>query len=142
MEQSLDQSRNIGRARDNDWRADLPWHSYLKRAVIKALLWGPNELFRRSVDWDRRPAILGDAASVCPALNLLEQNFAVLQAEYRHALRYIEASPRYHEVDPRQRGLSNPDEVRSWRVFFLERTVSDRDMEMQLTTERGGVPRN
>jgi aspartyl/asparaginyl beta-hydroxylase (cupin superfamily) len=120
MEQSLDQSRNIGRARDNDWRADLPWHSYLKRAVIKALLWGPNELFRRSVDWDRRPAILGDAASVCPALNLLEQNFAILQAEYRNALRDIEASPRYHEVDPRQRGLSDPDEVRSWRVFFLE----------------------
>jgi hypothetical protein len=91
MEKSLDQGRNIDRARDKDWRADLPWHSYLKRAAIKALLWGPNELFRRSVDWDRRPAILGDAASVCPALNLVEQNFAVCRQNI--AMRFATSKP-------------------------------------------------
>ena len=120
MAKSPDQSENTDRARGKDWSTELPWQSHLKRSVVKALLWAPNALFRRSLDWDRRPAIVWDAASVFPALGLLEQNFAVIQSEYRSAIRDIEAAPRYHEVDPRQRGLSEPDEVRSWRVFFLE----------------------
>ena len=120
MAQSLDQSTNIDPPRGKNWSADLPWHSHLKRSAIKAFLWGPNELFRRSLDWDHRPAIVWDAASVFPALSLLEQNFALIQSEYRSAVRDIEIAPRYHEVDPRQRGLSEPDEARSWRVFFLE----------------------
>jgi hypothetical protein len=120
MTTSLDQSENTGRVHGKDWRPNLPWHLYLKRSAMKALLWGPNELFRRSMDWDRRPAIVWDAASVFPALNLLEQNFSTIQSEYRGAIRDIELAPKYHEVDPRQRGLSEPDEVRSWRVFFLE----------------------
>ena len=120
MTKSLDQSGSTTRVHGKDWRSNLPWQSYVKRSVMKALLWGPNELFRRSLDWDRRPAIVWDAASVFPALSLLEQNFAIIQSEYRSAIRTIELAPKYHEVDPRQRQLSEPDEVRSWRVFFLE----------------------
>ena len=120
MAQSLGQSKNIDRTRGKDWRSNQSWRSYLKRSVVKALLWGPNELFRRSLDWDRRPAIVWDAISVLPALSLLERNFAIIQSEYRSAISTIEVAPKYHEVDPRQRGLSEPDEVRVWRVFFLE----------------------
>jgi hypothetical protein len=86
-------------------------------------------LFRRSLDWDRRPAIVWDAASVFPALSLLEQNFAIIQSEYRSAISTIELAPKYHEVDPRQRQLSEPDEVRSWRVFFLEALGKSRATE-------------
>ena len=120
MTKSLDQSGSTTRVHGKDWRSNLPWQSYVKRSVVKALLWGPNELLRRSLDWDRRPAIVWDAASVFPTLSLLEQNFAVIQSEYRSAISTIELAPKYHEVDPRQRQLSEPDEVRSWRVFFLE----------------------
>jgi len=120
MTKSLDQSGSTTRVHGKDWRSNLPWQSYVKRSVMKALLWGPNELFRRSLDWDRRAAIVWDAASVFPALSLLEQNFAIIQSEYRSAISTIELAPKYHEVDPRQRQLSEPDEVRSWRVFFLE----------------------
>ncbi len=121
MSNSLDKTGTTGQPRGNNGRASLSWQSHLKRSAIKALLWGPNELFKRSLDdWHRRPAIVWDAASVFPALSLLEENFALIQTEYRSAIRDIEASPRYHEVDPRQRGLSEPDEMRSWRVFFLE----------------------
>lgn len=136
MTKSLDQSGSTTRVHGKDWRSNLPWQSYVKRSVMKALLWAPNELFRRSLDWDRRPAIVWDAASVFPALSLLEQNFAIIQSEYRSAISStIELAPKYHEVDPRQRQLSEPDEVRSWRVFFLE------DLGRKIESNRKKLPK-
>jgi aspartate beta-hydroxylase/beta-hydroxylase len=120
MTKLSDQSTDADPVPSKDWRSNVSWPTYLKRSAMKALLWGPNALFSRSLDWDCRPAVVWDAASVFPALGLLERNFTIIQSEYRSAIRSIEVAPKYHEVDPRQRKLSEPDEVRSWRVFFLE----------------------
>ena len=79
----------------------------------------PNALFRMSSDWDDRPATC-DPYAVCPELKLLEDNFAVIQSEYRAATKNIETAPRYHEVDPGRSHVSLPDDTRAWRTFFLE----------------------
>lgn len=88
------------------------------RALIRSCLYVPNTLFRWSSDWTHRP-VLSDPASICPELQILEQNFEIIQSEYRSACRYVEESPRYHEVDSLQAKISGTDDERSWRAFFL-----------------------
>ncbi len=79
----------------------------------------PNAIYTRSCEWNQRPSIM-NASSVCPALDLLQDNVAVIQAECNAAYDDVANSPRYHELDRDQSGISDSRDGKSWRVFYLE----------------------
>lgn len=60
------------------------------------------------------------AKEICPQLIELEQNFAVIRKEAEAVLAQREKIPKYHELDPSQRFVSNfRNPEKAWRVHML-----------------------
>jgi aspartyl/asparaginyl beta-hydroxylase (cupin superfamily) len=59
-----------------------------------------------------------DVLQTAPALDALTKNYSVIRAELDALLASHAALPAYHEIDPRQRFISNAD-TKKWKVFML-----------------------
>jgi aspartyl/asparaginyl beta-hydroxylase (cupin superfamily) len=67
---------------------------------------------------DRRPVSF-DVDRVRPELRQLERNWPTIRREVEGILPNLNGVPRYHELDPRQRGISATEAGADWRVFML-----------------------
>lgn len=86
---------------------------------LVGLLDGVNWVFDRHVGGDRRPVTF-DIDATCPALRELDRAFPVIREELTALLADKAAVPRYHDVDPMQRGISaRVDPDKDWKVFYL-----------------------
>jgi aspartyl/asparaginyl beta-hydroxylase (cupin superfamily) len=79
----------------------------------------PNAAFRTSCNWPSRSRLY-ESVKCCPALQTLEEHFAVIRLEYDHALDRFGNWPAYHEVDKVQRRISTSENREQWRVIFFE----------------------
>jgi aspartate beta-hydroxylase/beta-hydroxylase len=78
-----------------------------------------NRLLDRFTGGPRRPVTF-EIARTAPALESIAAHYDEILAELTPLLAAREALPRYHEVDPFERGISiGPDPDRDWRIFLL-----------------------
>jgi aspartate beta-hydroxylase/beta-hydroxylase len=86
---------------------------------LVGLLDGVNWVFDRYVGGERRP-VLFDIDATCPALRELDRAFPAIREELLALLADKGSVPRYHDVDPMQRGISaRVDPEKDWKVFYL-----------------------
>ncbi len=76
-----------------------------------------NRFLARYVGYDRRPTFF-DINQINPALNLITQNFPIIQTEFQQALQQMKSLPRYHDIDPGEKEISAVTE-KNWNVFML-----------------------
>jgi aspartyl/asparaginyl beta-hydroxylase (cupin superfamily) len=87
------------------WRAIARWVEWFQRRVYVA------------AGGDSRPPFFA-IADTNPSLNVLTANYSVIRGELEALLASHAALPAYHEIDPRQRLISNAD-TKKWKVFML-----------------------
>lgn len=79
------------------------------------LRWIANRVFRRWLGDGR--AVFFDVDETYPSLRLIDEHFDVIREELRAILPDSHRIPRYHEVDPSQKGISVGE--KDWRFLVL-----------------------
>ena len=69
------------------------------------------------VDGNKRPTFFA-IQQICPELELITENFAMIQAELENVLKLRENIPLYHQIDPGEKNISNTTPSK-WKVFVL-----------------------
>jgi aspartate beta-hydroxylase len=84
---------------------------------LRFLKTGLNRYFARQVGREDRPTFF-DIQATCPALNRLTEHFPVIRHEFDRACAQANKLPRYHQIDPGERGIS-ASTPGDWKVFML-----------------------
>ncbi|HTN92307.1 MAG TPA: aspartyl/asparaginyl beta-hydroxylase domain-containing protein [Sorangium sp.] len=68
---------------------------------------------------DRRP-VFYDIDALCPSLRRLDESWPIIRRELAGVLGASRKNiPRYHEIDPVNKRISESDDGRDWKVFML-----------------------
>ena len=87
------------------------------KTIIKALIGLYFNFLYKCAGGEKRP-VFYDIEKTAPALRDLDKNYSVIKSEVEHLLDIKKDLPSYHDLDPRQRGISAGGE-KKWKVFLL-----------------------
>lgn len=82
--------------------------------IFKSML---NRYYARYVGGEKRPVFF-EPSSIYPELDLLTQNFALIQEEFANVYKNRPNLPLYHEIDPGEANISTTTD-KDWKVFML-----------------------
>ena len=88
----------------------------LLTAVVRGINWFQRRVYH-AAGGSSRPVFF-DVEKTAPALDILRQNYPVIKAEAEALMKSRLEMPTYHQLDPRQKFISNAD-TKKWRVFML-----------------------
>ena len=76
-----------------------------------------NNFYASYIGHDQRPTFF-DIETTYPSLNKITQQVSIIKAEFENVLINTPQLPRYHDIDPGEKAISDTTE-KNWNVFML-----------------------